>query len=144
VVSVVLLLVWGASAFGAVRWVSKGGLMVGIGNGLAGGGLADGVVLDWRPTGLGYERTQPGLRWWLVGQIGPGYGMVFIPLWLPFTLALAATITARRLDAKARRLNSAHACPRCAYPRAGLAAGAVCPECGAEGTGETMTTDKHG
>jgi uncharacterized OB-fold protein len=35
------------------------------------------------------------------------------------------------LDAKARRRILLNLCPNCSYDRAGLAMGAVCPECGA-------------
>ncbi len=54
-----------------------------------------------------------------------------IPLLSPIVLAAGITVAAWRLDTLARRRANKHLCPKCAYSRTGLAAGAVCPECGA-------------
>jgi len=45
-------------------------------------------------------------------------------------LSAAITAVAWRLDTLARRRADRTHCPRCRYDRSGLAAGAVCPECG--------------
>lgn len=58
-------------------------------------------------------------------------GFATIPLWAPTLLALLTTATAWRCDAVARRRARVGLCPTCHYDRAGLAAGADCPECGA-------------
>ena len=70
--------------------------------------------LDWR------------FRWSRSGRFYQGQ----VPLWLPALLALLATATAWRTDAKYLRRTRAGLCPACGYDRAGLVAGAVCPECG--------------
>jgi hypothetical protein len=113
-----------------VGWGVSGEWVMGIGNGRLEGSAVSGSPLALPSAKLRFGRTPPLLEWWFDGYFSPSYQYLSVPLWLPTALALAATITARRLDAKARRLNSALTCPRCAYPRAGLAAGAVCPECG--------------
>lgn len=50
---------------------------------------------------------------------------VFVPLWMPLALSVAATVRSRRLE---QRL--AGGCPICRYDLAGNTTG-VCPECGA-------------
>ncbi|HVU63697.1 MAG TPA: hypothetical protein VHC70_06960 [Phycisphaerales bacterium] len=56
-----------------------------------------------------------------------------LPLWMPATLAFGAASTAWRLDTLARRraCGGLTLCPKCNYDRAGIAADAKCPECGA-------------
>jgi hypothetical protein len=54
-----------------------------------------------------------------------------VPLWIPASAAIGATALAWRLDTLARRRARVGLCPKCSYNRAGLAVGAVCPECGA-------------
>jgi hypothetical protein len=58
------------------------------------------------------------------------------PLWIPILITILPTAIAWRLDALARRRERAarlNLCPKCNYDRAGLAKGAVCPECGSKG-----------
>jgi len=52
--------------------------------------------------------------------------------------AIAICIVAWRRNARRRRLIAAGFCP-CGYNRAGLAAGVVCPECGAAPAATTPT-----
>ena len=52
------------------------------------------------------------------------------PLWSPLLVTLLITGVAWRVDALARRRAGLDLCPKCRYDRAGLATGAVCPECG--------------
>lgn len=72
---------------------------------------------------------QFGFNWWF--YFAPGGGAV--PLWCPALLSLLATAAAWRADAKYMRRARAGLCAGCGYDRAGLAASAVCPECGAAG-----------
>ena len=51
-------------------------------------------------------------------------------LWPIALCALGVTAFARYLDTLARRRARIGFCPKCNYDRTGLAAGAVCPECG--------------
>jgi hypothetical protein len=55
---------------------------------------------------------------------------VRLPLWPAIGVACVATLVAWRLDTLARRRERLGRCPKCNYDRAGIAAGAVCPECG--------------
>lgn len=53
-----------------------------------------------------------------------------VPLWFPIALVLLPTALAWRFDILAHRRARMGNCPTCNYDRAGLAADAVCPECG--------------
>ena len=55
---------------------------------------------------------------------------VYIPMWMPVSLALFITVVGWRRELRARRALRMQ-CPKCGYDRTGLAATAVCPECGA-------------
>ena len=55
---------------------------------------------------------------------------IVVPLWPAVVATLTLTAFAWRLDTLARRRARAGFCPKCNYNRTGLAAGAVCPECG--------------
>ena len=82
--------------------------------------------------------ASPAIRvWWLNAwdssggtRVLPFTGML-VPLWMPASLTLLATLGAWRLDARARHRARAGRCAQCNYDRAGLAPGAACPECGA-------------
>ncbi|HVU64521.1 MAG TPA: hypothetical protein VHC70_11135 [Phycisphaerales bacterium] len=52
------------------------------------------------------------------------------PVWPVAALLLMVTALAWHFDTLARRRERVGRCPNCNYDRAGLAAGAVCPECG--------------
>jgi hypothetical protein len=71
---------------------------------------------------------------WVVGRGRAGLTQVFVPLWIPLLAAAGCMGLAWRGSARAR----AGCCGRCGYDRAGLGAGAVCPECG--GAGEVGRT----
>ncbi len=73
------------------------------------------ALLNWKPE-FGYS---------------VGYWEFVLPLWIPVAISLTLTATAWRLDALARRRARVGFCPKCNYDRSGLAAGTVCPECGA-------------
>jgi hypothetical protein len=52
------------------------------------------------------------------------------PLWIPVGATTLFSAAAWLLDAAARRRMRPCLCRECMYDRTGLAAGAVCPECG--------------
>lgn len=93
-------------------------------------------------TGLEYRFDMP-LDWglydgrfffllWPFGETrSRGVFILYVPFWIPALLTGAVAAMAWRLDALARRRARHGLCPKCHYDRAGLAAGAVCPECGA-------------
>jgi hypothetical protein len=60
----------------------------------------------------------------------PGFSFTGVPLWCLALPVGAITVHAWRVDVRARRA-AFNLCPKCDYDRTGLAAGAVCPECGA-------------
>ena len=72
--------------------------------------------LRWRPS---FESD--GSVWW-----------TRVPLWIPTILVAITTASAWHLDTLARRRARLNLCLTggCNYDRTGLAAGAVCPECG--------------
>jgi hypothetical protein len=75
--------------------------------------------------------AQPDFPWLYSKQVTGPLTHWEIPLWWPLIVAcLAATVGAWRLDSLARRRARLNCCPKCNYNRAGLAPGAVCPECG--------------
>jgi len=59
------------------------------------------------------------------------YWSARFPLWLPFLLVAIPTALAWRLDTLATRRARVGMCPKCSYPRTGLAPSSPCPECGA-------------
>src|SRR5207248_1606943 len=72
-----------------------------------------------------------GHRWWRHGYAsGPIGVLVTMPLWWLLVLAAAPTVRLWWLD---RRDQTSGLCPHCGYDLRGLAEGAVCPECGAQG-----------
>ena len=87
-------------------------------------GQAVGLVFDRNDA---HEFLLAGAFSWDVGKTGP---MVGVPLWSLLIVFALATVTAWILDTIARRRARSNLCPKCNYDRTGLAAGAVCPECG--------------
>jgi len=91
----------------------------------------------WTDALLGFE---PHPSWSFDADRPPATGLPWKPLWLPFlanSLILGVPLTlagfgvsraARAGLAKFR--GQSDRCPRCGYPRKGLARGAACPECG--------------
>ncbi len=78
-----------------------------------------------------FKRSTALSGWWFDGGAISGQRFVIIPLWPLPLLSLLATAAAWRADAKYLRRAREGACLACGYDRAALAAGAVCPECGA-------------
>jgi hypothetical protein len=83
-----------------------------------------------------YVRGAPpkarGLFGWTFERIFPWADATryYVPLWAPTGLMLAMAGSAWSLDTVARRRARLNLCPKCNYDRAGIAADAVCPECG--------------
>lgn len=85
---------------------------------------------------------RPALRWnrfdgelftW-PSVVRPTGGLsVTVPLWMPFVLLAVLTSVLWYVDRTTARRRRAGQCLKCGYDRAGLAAGARCPECGAAG-----------
>ncbi len=131
VVSVLLVVVWIGSGWMTVSWhpswrfyLTDGALTVFT----VDADINDG---DNRPGWHYFQRTLFKFpHTWLPARY-PGAHVVVLPLWIPLVCALGTTAIAWRLDTLARRRANKHLCMKCSYDRTGLAAGAVCPECGA-------------
>jgi hypothetical protein len=74
-------------------------------------------------------------QWWFAYESSSirqySHGTLFIPLWFPALLLGGLWYVLGRLE---RRAALGRICQKCHYDRTGLAAGAVCPECGAAPT----------
>jgi hypothetical protein len=124
VVTGLLVVVWIGSMFvagnrrGPNGWAAAGAGRVGIGWYNQSGSFDQ----PW------FVMTSPKINW----SIEANRGRLIIPLWLPVALSLVFTASVHWYDVYARRraLARINLCPKCKYDRAGLAAGAVCPECG--------------
>jgi len=112
--------VWSAPAGGSVRLFAG---QVRISAPLFGGGPRD-------RSRLRIETDPVPNQWWFDWGTTARGDHCRVPLWFPTLLSLLATAAAWRADAKYLRRSRVGLCAGCGYDRAGLAAGAVCPECG--------------
>jgi hypothetical protein len=69
-------------------------------------------------------------RWWVYWEEVKGSITFVLPLWIPFALFAVPTLILFHHDRPSARRKRAGQCAKCGYDRAGLAVGAVCPECG--------------
>jgi hypothetical protein len=102
--------------------------------------IAGGCVIPQWPTGGNGDYPAPGwvctchhwhvTRWWPFLNDSGAWVRLYIPIWLLAVMAALLAGTARYFDTLARRRARLNLCPKCGYDRAGLAASAVCPECG--------------
>jgi hypothetical protein len=73
-------------------------------------------------------RSASDFSWWFSAQSGSSSFFFVLPYWAFAVPALAGSLWGWR---RLRRLrNSGKTCMKCGYDRAGLPAGAPCPECG--------------
>ena len=139
VVTVLLVVVWAASFIWFFGWSN-------VGNGSAyfgGGGLQvthfNGAGFTGAPSyGRGDYSIVEVCVIPRVYDLKGAWALV-LPLWLPIGVASAGTAAAWRLDTLARHRAKLNLCPKCHYDRTGLAAGAVCPECGVGGVGGSVS-----
>ena len=116
--------------------------------------VVEGTRVDRRPADFMDNRDPPPPQHWSNGigarlvtdplawdvELLPATGLPWKPLWLPFLanslilgvpLALAGFGVSRAARAGLAKFRGrGDSCPRCGYPRKGLARGAACPECG--------------
>lgn len=127
--SAVLLILWGISGWWIASWIGSSWLA-----GFTAGGVQIGFA-DYKGIltgeGLCHGRLPDGARWkWLPEfHHDPVEWGILIPFWILVLATLCLTIIAWRMEMTVR--SSLNACRVCGYDRAGLARGAVCPECGA-------------
>ena len=131
-VAVLLVVVWAISCWWGIAYWTTGGAL---------GGIQTGCL--WfqrlppsirRPPGLNMEAVanSPGCLWWFSHISNAWASSLGIPIWAITLPVGTITVAAWRLDTLARRRARLNLCPKCHYDRAGLAPGAVCPECGSE------------
>ena len=127
--AVVLLVVWIGSAWYGVISPGFGRQQVGV---LAGTFFWQSYVDPDRalPAAFFSRPTRKPFTWRFRYMDGDDGFSFLIPLWFPLLLTIIPTGFAWRPDIIARRRSRRGACMKCGYARSGLAAGAVCPECG--------------
>ena len=129
-VTVLLGVVWIGSGWWNLTYRTSGGLKYLIAGGAFGierPSYVPGFVLnsEWN-----WERGKFSRYWLPEFHSFAKTWNVFLPLWMPAGVAAAIMVFAGHLDTPARRRARLNLCPKCNYDRSGLAAGAVCPECG--------------
>ncbi len=130
VVTVLLVVVWIGSEWGGIGYLSQSGS----GFEIAAGSIYFSFRAWLEPYSTGgwqLSAHSGGFDRWPSWRGDSQLWWLRLPLWIPFVAMLLATGAALRLDTLARRRAKLHVCPKCNYDRTGLAAGAVCPECGA-------------
>jgi hypothetical protein len=134
-VTLLLVVVWIASGWWHIDWIGTR-VSCGLGQGCAYVGHHRSYPDEWRGPSAGAWYRAP--RWMLApssnlvaDNVDPKpYRNFIVPLWMFAIPTLAATWRAWHLDMLARRARLNH-CRACNYDRAGIAADAKCPECGA-------------
>ena len=137
-VTVILVVVWVGSAWWAFHMPFPFGMGVGVAD-----GRAEIVRILNRPAlhpyvPRGLSKHDARVMWWFDGSVTSAWWYVWIPLWALALPTLALSTVGWRRDAMLSRRVRVGLCPECGYDRAGLAADAVCPECGA-----APVTDPH-
>lgn len=134
ILSIVLTAAWLASGFYVVVYTTRGGAMLELHAGrirLTTPGAGPSVQIfpaGWHSMKNRGRYWPPPFRTQDVPLLGRSTSLALWPLAF---LCFTATGASWFADIRARR--QPHQCPRCHYDRAGLAADAVCPECGAAG-----------
>lgn len=129
VVSAALAALWMASMVWTVGWRTKGPLSAGV---VSGGMGVTWSSLPGAPGAVFRDRRsdEPTIWWVQAGSIARTWWM-WVPIWMPLAVSLCVTAAAWRMEVLSRRRERIGKCASCGYDRAGLKAGAVCPECGA-------------
>jgi len=135
VVTVLLVIAWVGTGWAGAAWGSGRGLVLMVARGQ--------VVIECIHVGTAaswFGQWQSGTyprehRLWFEWYFSRGSWALSVPLWVPIALVAPSAALAWRLDMLARRRERSqrNLCLKCGYDRAGLAAGAVCPECGRSG-----------
>ncbi len=147
VLTVVLTVVWVASAWWVAVWAARDGHLILIGSGRAvyaheprflTGGLRPGWSFGQSGVPLspsaarGFPRRKPEFRWWFGTSDSTRRTGSALPLWCPALLMVIPTTLAWRFDLLARRRARIGACPTCGYDRRGITGDLSCPECGTQ------------
>ena len=138
-VSVLLAVAWVGSCWYGVLWFVPAG-----GNVCVESGVVETYGPLWPPGWSGghvhtHQPANSGMRWSVWWGRVDHVRHASVPRWIPLLVVAGATAAAWWVDARARRLSRAGACPACGYDRRGLEVGMVCPECGPGSRGECVT-----
>jgi hypothetical protein len=100
-------------------------------------GLPPAVDRSW---GFGHETNVVNAAGSLRAASFPSYSQEIysVALWIPASIVLGMSAAVWYVDGRIARRQRMGRCPKCNYDRAGIGAGAVCPECGAVPRGDEM------
>jgi hypothetical protein len=139
-VTLLLVVVWIGSGWWTVLWAPSNSISAGAGQGCV--SFAVGKMMSLTPTG---PVSPPDFQCWHHPSMSFAWRWtpewfefgemreITVPIWALIVIACATSAYAWRVDAVARRQARLNLCPKCNYDRAGIAAGAACPECGPTG-----------
>jgi hypothetical protein len=131
-VTLLLVVVWIGSGWYSLWRMNPEGYTLGVIGGRAVAAHAPSAMGGFlSPTGWHFVRSSFSLQWSFSLESHPSEWYLRVPAWPVALLSAGATALAWRFDTLACRRARLNLCPKCHYDRAGLAAGAKCPECGA-------------
>ncbi len=128
--TVLLVVVWIGSGWLEIGWSNQYSLEMYVSSGIVGGIYDPSAPPSFSSGVFSGGAHEPSLNWRFGSGVFNKGRFMAIPLWPAVLLSLLATAAAWRADAKYLRRARVGSCAACGYDRAGLAAGAVCPECG--------------
>jgi len=134
VITALLVTVWLGSGHWNVIWTGDG-WSVGLARGRLIAGRFHLAPLQAPLRGLEIQALPYSIKLWFLTRSDRIMTYSGIPLWLFASATLATSVIAWRMDAAARENIGRSPCAKCGYDRTGLAAGAVCPECGSKAGG---------
>ncbi|HMN42883.1 MAG TPA: hypothetical protein PKE29_18735 [Phycisphaerales bacterium] len=134
--TVLMVVAWIGSGWWGAGWMGQRGDALQVAGGRVLWGHDGGMnFLEFNP-GVHFGASNFKFAWWFQWldngrPIGHGSAwVVVVPLWALVLMMAFVTAVAWHLDTLAHRRAHAHHCTKCNYDRAGLVAGAACPECG--------------
>lgn len=130
VLTVLLVVVWIASRWFALVWISPSGSVAAVSSGELKHVAHQEALVMAGPGWHSVRVPDPSLRsefYWASWKPVPSFT---IPLWCPALVSLLVTLAAWWPQMNSRRRLRRGRCPTCGCHRAGLRARAVCPECG--------------
>lgn len=130
VVTVLLLVVWIGSCWWWLGWDYQRQIVALVISGRLDLCKPPAGFAAWNYDDFSINSNQSSMEWSFDWGTLNGVPSLTIPLWFPLLFSLVVTTLAWRADAMHRRHARVGLCPSCGYDRSGLAASAVCPECG--------------
>lgn len=123
-------MVWLASVFVQLAWVSPRGSMLGVEAGRIYIVRQDVSNYPKKYVGWSFGTSSMPLNWRFQSGFAGSFA-VSIPLWQTTILfTIGALLALPAIHACRGRAASVSACQQCGYPRSGISRSTVCPECG--------------